>query len=107
VSLTQVRLEPKITTEPIPTLFTFAFLLLSLFPYPPALCQVIIGKFLLKTKDDTISGLGFQRIWLYTPKKTNGLNIRLLLDGMSYVIDLVVVRRLNMPRQEFPLSKKA
>jgi len=36
---------------------------------------VIIGKFLLKTKDDTISGLGFQGIWLYTPRNTNGLNI--------------------------------
>jgi len=50
-------------------LFTFYFL------PPPALCQVIIGKFLLKTKDDTISGLGFQGIWLYTPRNTNGLNI--------------------------------
>jgi len=40
---------------------------------------VIIGKFLLKTKDDTISGLGFQGIWLYTPKNTNVLNIRFFL----------------------------
>jgi len=33
-------------------------------------------KVFVKTKDDTISGLGFQRIWLYTPRNTNGLNIR-------------------------------
>ena len=39
---------------------------------------MIIGKFLLKTKDDIIFGLGFQGIWLYTPKNTNGLNILLL-----------------------------
>jgi len=52
-------------------LLPFYFLLSS----AAALCQVIIGKFLLKTKDDTISGLGFQGIWLYAPKKTIGLNI--------------------------------
>jgi len=75
---------------PISTLFTFAFLLFTFFR-PPALCQVIIGKFLLKTKDDTIYGLGFQRIWVYTPKNTNGLNILLKLDGMSDAVDLAAV----------------
>jgi len=36
-------------------------------------------KVFVKTKDDTVSGLGFQGIWLYTLKNTNGLNIRLTL----------------------------
>ena len=55
---------------------------------------MIIGKFLLKTKDDTISGLGFQGIWLYTPRNTNGLNI-LFFQKFSEKVEYLFKNEVN------------
>ena len=54
-------------------------------------------KVFAKKKDDTISGLGFLGTWVYTPKNTNGLNIRLTLEGMSGAVDLAAVMREGKP----------